>query len=112
MWPSRRGSSSTRCSVGADWLLVVGAGVVGLCVGSFLNVCILRLPHDQSLVTPPSTCPRCKRRIAWYDNIPIVSWLVLRGKCRGCGEPISPQYPLIEALVGLLWLGAYLFLGG
>ena len=61
----------------------------------------------QSLVAPPSTCPRCSKRIAWYDNIPVISWLVLKGKCRACGEPISLQYPLIEAIVGLMWVSAY-----
>ena len=97
--------------MGTDVIYGIAAGLIGLCLGSFLNVCILRLPHDQSLVTPPSTCPRCGKRIAWYDNIPVVSWLVLRGKCRNCGEPISLQYPLIEALVGVLWVGAWLLWG-
>src|SRR5437016_7719817 len=109
--PWRRGSSSTRCCVGADWLLVFGAGLVGLCFGSFLNVCILRLPHDQSLLKPPSTCPQCKRRIEWRDNIPVLSWLLLKGKCRHCGKRISRQYPIIEALVGLVWASAVLWLG-
>lgn len=95
----------------ADPFLAVAAALVGLCVGSFLNVCILRLPQEQSLVSPPSTCPNCGKRIAWYDNIPLVSWIVLRGKCRSCGNPISAQYPLIEALVGALWLAAYLQYG-
>ncbi len=95
----------------ADPFLAVAAAVVGLCVGSFLNVCILRLPKEQSLVSPPSTCPQCGQRIAWYDNIPLVSWIVLRGKCRRCGNAISAQYPLIEALVGALWLAAYLRYG-
>lgn len=94
-----------------DPFVAVAVTVVGLCVGSFLNVCILRLPHEQSLISPPSTCPSCKHRIAWYDNIPVVSWLVLRGKCRQCGAAISLQYPLIEALVGGLWLAAYLVWG-
>jgi leader peptidase (prepilin peptidase)/N-methyltransferase len=74
-----------------------------LTFGSFLNVCILRLPQDASLLRPPSSCPRCHTRIAWRDNIPLVSWLLLRGRCRTCGEPISAQYPLIELAVGLLW---------
>ena len=94
----------------ADPILLVGAGVVGPCVGSFLNVCILRLPHDQSLMRPPSTCPKCRQRIAWRDNLPVLSWLLLRGKCRWCRAPISAQYPLIEGAVGLLWavsLAAY-----
>jgi leader peptidase (prepilin peptidase)/N-methyltransferase len=94
-----------------DGALLAGAGGVGLAMGSFLNVCILRLPHDRSLVRPPSTCPRCGTRIAWRDNIPVISWLLLRGKCRACGAPISVQYPLIEAAVGILWLAAALAYG-
>ena len=97
--------------MGGDALLGAGVAVLGLCFGSFLNVCILRLPHDQSLVRPPSTCPHCKQPIAWRDNIPVVSWLLLRGKCRHCQAPISIQYPIIEALVGLIWVGAYLLYG-
>jgi leader peptidase (prepilin peptidase)/N-methyltransferase len=92
-----------RCCVGADPVLVIGAVLVGLCFGSFLNVCILRLPRDQSLLHPRSTCPSCKQPIAWRDNIPLFSWLYLRGKCRWCHKPISKQYPLIEALVGVLF---------
>jgi leader peptidase (prepilin peptidase)/N-methyltransferase len=99
----------------ADAILIVGAAVVGLCLGSFLNVCILRLPNDdpkrRSLLHPPSTCPQCKQRIAWRDNIPVFSWLWLRGKCRWCHKPISIQYPLIELLVGLLWVAALLLYG-
>src|SRR5262245_32663652 len=72
-------------------------------IGSFLNVCISRLPHGESIVSPRSRCPRCRNPIAWFDNIPVISWLVLRGKCRHCGLPISIQYPLIEAAVGLIW---------
>ncbi|MGH7569290.1 MAG: prepilin peptidase [Gemmatimonadales bacterium] len=97
--------------MGADPLLALGAGLVGLCFGSFLNVCILRLPHDVSLLRPPSTCPACKRPIAWRDNVPVVSWLLLRGKCRQCGALISSQYPIIEGVVGLLWLAAFLGYG-
>lgn len=80
------------------------AFVFGAVVGSFLNVCIYRLPEDRSIVSPPSSCPGCGNRIRWYDNIPIVSWLVLRGKCRACKAPISWRYPLVEALNGLLTL--------
>jgi len=81
--------------------------VFGLLVGSFLNVCIARLPREQSIVTPRSYCPRCKTPINWYDNIPLVSFLVLRAKCRNCGLPISWRYPLVELLNGLLFLWAY-----
>jgi leader peptidase (prepilin peptidase) / N-methyltransferase len=95
----------------AEPLLLVAAVLVGLAVGSFLNVCILRLPHDQSLVQPPSTCPNCKQRIVWRDNIPVLSWLLLRGKCRWCRAPISIQYPLIEAAVGLMWAVALVAYG-
>ena len=87
----------------ADIVIVIGAALLGLCFGSFLNVCILRLPRDQSLLRPRSTCPNCQQPIAWRDNIPLFSWLWLRGKCRWCHKPISKQYPLIEALVGLLF---------
>jgi leader peptidase (prepilin peptidase)/N-methyltransferase len=97
--------------VADDPFFAVAAAVAGMCVGSFLNVCILRLPKEQSLLSPPSTCPQCGQRIAWYDNIPLVSWIALRGKCHRCGAAISAQYPLIEALVGLLWLAAYVNYG-
>ena len=72
-------------------------------MGSFLNVCITRWPENLSVVRPRSRCPRCERPIAWYDNIPVISWLVLRGKCRGCALPISPLYPGVELLVALIW---------
>src|SRR5690348_4526780 len=65
----------------------------------------------MSLLTPPSTCPRCKQPIAWRDNIPVVSWLLLKGRCRRCGEPISRQYPIIEAAVGAIWVAAVLLYG-
>jgi leader peptidase (prepilin peptidase)/N-methyltransferase len=97
--------------VGVDPLVAGAAFLVGLAFGSFLNVCILRLPHDRSLVRPPSSCPACGARIAWYDNIPLLSWLVLGGRCRRCRAPISVQYPLIELAVGLLWAGAALAWG-
>jgi leader peptidase (prepilin peptidase)/N-methyltransferase len=84
-------------------LVLVYAAIVGACVGSFLNVCITRWPENLSVVRPRSRCPRCEKPIAWYDNFPVVSWLVLRGKCRGCGLPISPLYPGVELLVALIW---------
>jgi leader peptidase (prepilin peptidase)/N-methyltransferase len=83
--------------------MILIAAAVGAALGSFLNVCIYRLPRDQSLVSPPSTCPACGQRIAWYDNVPVFGWLLLGGKCRRCRAPISVQYPLIEALVAGLW---------
>ena len=97
--------------MGGDAVVMAGAAVFGLCVGSFLNVCILRLPHDHSLVRPPSSCPNCGHAIAWRDNIPVLSWLLLKGRCRHCGAPISAQYPIVEALVGLLWVAAVLGYG-
>lgn len=80
------------------------AFVLGAVVGSFLNVCIYRLPAGKSIVSPPSACPGCGNRIRWYDNVPIVSWFLLRGRCRHCRAPIAWRYPLVEALNGLLTL--------
>jgi leader peptidase (prepilin peptidase)/N-methyltransferase len=82
------------------------AFVLGAAVGSFLNVCIARWPHGASVVRPRSRCLRCARPITWYDNLPIASWVMLRGRCRGCGGAIALRYPIIELLVGLLWLGS------
>ncbi len=81
--------------------------VIGACFGSFLNVCISRWPEGLSVVSPRSRCPCCERQITALENIPLVSWLALRGKCRGCGSRISFQYPLVELAVGLLWLASY-----
>ncbi len=94
-----------------DPFLAAMALVIGACVGSFLNVCIARWPAEQSVVTPRSRCPGCGSAIAWYDNVPVVSWLVLRGRCRACGVPISVQYPAVELLVALGWLAAELAYG-
>ncbi len=80
----------------------------GLTIGSFLNVCILRIPSGRSIVRPPSHCPRCKKRLKWRDNIPLLSFLLLRGRCRYCRKVISWQYPLVEAVTGVLFLWAYL----
>ena len=93
------------------WPELLLAFVIGACVGSFLNVCITRWPHDLSVISPRSRCPRCERPITAIDNIPIVSWLVLRGKCRGCGLPISTLYPAIELLTALGWTAAFLAFG-
>jgi leader peptidase (prepilin peptidase)/N-methyltransferase len=87
------------------WRMFGGfALVLGLLIGSFLNVCIARLPEDRSVVSPPSHCPSCGAGIRWYDNIPVLSWLLLRGRCRDCGTGISSLYPTIELLTGLLAL--------
>jgi leader peptidase (prepilin peptidase)/N-methyltransferase len=78
------------------------AGLFGLIFGSFLNVVIHRLPRGESLASPPSRCPSCGEHVRPYDNIPVLSWLLLRGRCRHCGEPISPRYPLVELLTAVL----------
>jgi leader peptidase (prepilin peptidase)/N-methyltransferase len=85
--------------------------IVGLLVGSFLNVCIVRLPREGSIVSPPSHCPRCKASIKFYDNIPVLSFLLLRGKCRTCGEPISWRYPFVEFLNAVLYAWTFHELG-
>lgn len=87
------------------------AFVFGLVVGSFLNVCICRMPNNESVVSPPSHCPHCSYQIRWYDNIPLLSYMVLQGKCRGCGAHISFQYPLVELLNGILTLFLFLRFG-
>src|SRR5579863_3639252 len=84
---------------------------LGLAFGSFLNVCIYRLPRGKSVVSPGSACPQCKDPIRFYDNVPILSWLVLRGRCRNCRNWISPRYLLVELLTGLLFLACYQHFG-
>ena len=79
------------------------AFLVGLCVGSFLNVCIARWPAELSVIRPRSRCPNCGHQLAWFENVPVVSWLVLRARCRCCDERISAIYPFGEILVGMLW---------
>lgn len=88
------------------WFLVLWAGLVGLVVGSYLNVVAHRLPLGRSTVTPRSRCPACGAPIRARDNLPVLSWLLLGGRCRDCGAPISPRYPLVEAATGLLFAGA------
>ena len=82
------------------WIIAAFVGVFGLIIGSFLNVVIYRVPAGFSIVSPPSACPRCGTEIKAYDNIPLVSWLALRGRCRTCAEPISARYPLVELGTG------------
>src|SRR3954464_15428807 len=81
---------------------VVFAGIVGLLIGSFLNVVAYRLPRGESLSRPGSRCPSCGTPIKPYDNVPVLSWLLLRGRCRACGAHISARYPIVEAVTGLL----------
>ena len=87
------------------WLLIVVCGAFGLAIGSFLNVVIYRVPRKEPIVTPPSACPSCGTELAARDNIPVLSWLLLRGKCRTCGAPISWQYPVVELLTAGLFAG-------
>jgi len=88
-------------------VLYVFVFFLGCCVGSFLNVCVYRLPREMSLAIPGSHCPSCNEAIAWYDNIPVVSWLWLRGLCRRCGVLISPRYMLVELLTGVVFVWIY-----
>jgi leader peptidase (prepilin peptidase)/N-methyltransferase len=86
-------------------------GIFGLAVGSFLNVCIFRLPRQLSVTRPRSRCTTCDRTLAWYENIPVLSWLVLRGRCRTCGERISIAYPLVELVTAALFVAGYQIYG-
>ena len=101
----------------ADWSLVpfhfwsLVFFVFGCLVGSFLNVCIYRLPLGMSIVTPPSHCPHCQYSIPWYLNVPLVTWLTLRGRCKNCGAPISPRYFIVELLTGVTFLSCWLGFG-
>jgi len=81
--------------------------VFGAVIGSFLNVCIVRLPHEESIVVPRSHCTHCKKMISWRDNIPFLSYLILRGRCRYCHEKISPRYFLVELMTALTFLSLY-----
>jgi len=82
-------------------------GILGLVFGSFLNVCIVRLPNKESILVPRSHCPLCKHPIRWFDNIPLVSYLLLRGRCRDCQARISPRYAIVEALTALLFMATF-----
>lgn len=92
------------------WAAPLAVFLIGCCVGSFLNVCIWRMPRNESVVFAPSHCPKCGNNIKFYDNIPIISFIILGGKCRKCKEPISPRYWLVELLTGVLALGIYLLI--
>lgn len=89
-------------------LFILISGMFGAVFGSFCNVCIYRFPREESIIKPGSHCPKCNSPIAWYDNIPLISWIILLGKCRNCKEKISIQYPLIELLTALLFVVVYL----
>lgn len=93
---------STITTGGIDAIAAI-AGVVGLAIGSFLNVVIYRLPRGMSLSHPASACPSCGSPVRWFDNVPVLSWIVLRGRCRNCHRPISVQYPLVELATGALF---------
>lgn len=90
----------------SEWIARLLAGLLGACIGSFLNVCVYRLPEGESVVSPRSRCPGCGTPVAWHDNIPVLGYLLLRGRCRGCGESISPQYPVVELVTALIWAAA------
>ena len=92
-------------------LLVAFVAVLGLLIGSFLNVVVWRVPRGQSVVTPPSACPNCGHRLAWWENIPVVSYLALRGRCSSCRRPISIRYPVVEAATCALFLATALRFG-
>src|SRR2546423_1292484 len=91
----------------AHLVYIVFFFALGACIGSFLNVVVWRLPRGESLVSPPSRCPHCGHKLAWRDNLPVIGWIMLRGKCRYCGSPISPRYPIIEAITALLFVAYY-----
>ena len=94
-----------------DLLLLAYAFALGAALGSFLNVCVYRWPAEQSVLRPRSRCGRCSQPIAWYDNVPVISWILLRARCRKCGAAISIQYPLIELLTAVIWVTAALRFG-
>ena len=94
-----------------ETLIAAAIFAYGLCFGSFLNVCIYRMPLGKSVVSPRSACPNCGDPIPLYHNLPVVSWLLLGGKCRACTQPISPRYLIVEMLIGVLFLACYLHFG-
>jgi len=89
-------------------LLAGPVALIGACIGSFVNVVAWRLPREESLIWPGSHCPRCGTPLAWFENVPVLAWLVLRGRCRHCHQPISARYPLVESLCAGLWVAVLL----
>ncbi len=94
-----------------DIILLVFTFLFGMVLGSFINVCIYRIPEKISIVTPPSSCRNCGQQIKWHDNIPVLSYMILRGRCRNCGEAISIQYPLVEMFTGFAMALLFIKLG-
>jgi leader peptidase (prepilin peptidase) / N-methyltransferase len=94
-----------------SWLFVATAGAFGAVIGSFLNVCIHRIPRRKSVVWPPSQCPGCGHQLAWYENVPVVSYLALRARCRSCRAPISARYPVIEGITAAMFAAAFWYYG-
>ena len=94
-----------------SWMPPLFAVLFGACIGSFLNVCIYRLPRGESVAWPGSRCTSCGRALTWYDNIPILSWVTLGGRCRTCKASVSAMYPIVEAVTALAFLGGYLLYG-
>jgi len=90
-----------------DWTIWLLAGITGAVAGSFLNVCVHRWPDGGSVVKPRSSCPRCGQGIAWRDNVPLLGYALLKGRCRGCQAAISTVYPLVEAVTALIWIGGF-----
>lgn len=86
-----------------SWLIILWSFMMGGAVGSFLNVVVYRLPLGISIVHPPSHCPKCGKSIAWYDNVPILGWIMLRGRCRQCQNPISARYPVVETIAAVMF---------
>jgi leader peptidase (prepilin peptidase)/N-methyltransferase len=93
------------------WLQFLVVGELGAIIGSFLNVCIYRVPIGKSIVWPASACPSCGRALAWYENVPIVSFSVLRGRCRTCRAPIGIRYPIVEAITAVMFIAAWWYYG-
>ena len=93
------------------WWFAVLAGLAGLAFGSFANVAVYRIPRGLSVISPSSACPKCRRPIAWYDNIPVLSYALLRGRCRQCVSPVSSRYPLVEVLAAASWVAVVVRIG-
>jgi leader peptidase (prepilin peptidase)/N-methyltransferase len=98
-------------TINPEILYFIGIFIFGTAIGSFLNVVIYRLPREKSIVHPPSSCPNCGYKIKWYENIPVISYLFLKGKCKNCNTSISVRYPLVEFLTGILFSFSYLKYG-